>query len=134
MKSKRNVNWILTGIVTVASALMVGCPPPVTYEEIDVETAHQMWAQGVFMLDVRTVAEYGAGHVPDAYNLDVNELDVRIAEIMAYKDAEIVVYCKAGSRSATASTELVNVHGFTNVHNMLGGFDAWDAAGYEVAP
>lgn len=100
------------------------------YTDIDVATAHQHWQNGQFMLDVRTTAEFQAGHVPGAYNIDVNELAGRLNELAGMQNTDIVVYCQAGGRSATASKLLID-NAFTQIFNVLGGFDAWIAANYE---
>lgn len=123
----------LVGLAVVAM-LATGCPSKTeAYEDVSVAEGYALWQDGVFVLDVRTTEEYAEGHVPDAYNLNVNELATRMAEIEAYKDYDVLVYCKGGTRSAIASKELAETYGFTKIHNMLGGFEAWKAAGYETA-
>ncbi len=118
---------------TIAAVVLaaLAVPAAAQYTDVDLDTAHTMWQNGVFMLDVRTAAEFQLGYIPGAYNIDVNELASRLGEIDDLLDVDILVYCKAGGRSATASGILV-ANGYTKVYNMLGGFDAWSAAGYET--
>ena len=103
-----------------------------SYQNVSVQEAHQLWQDGIFVLDVRTTAEFEAGHIPAAHNLDVNALDDRIGEILHLREEDILVYCRSGGRSAIASEQLVS-YDFVGVHNMLGGFTAWVAAGFEQA-
>ena len=44
------------------------------------------------------------------------------------KDAELVVHCSVGHRSGVAVSVLQR-HGYTRVHNMLGGITAWEKLG-----
>jgi len=60
-----------------------------------------------------------------------DELEERIDEIEVYKNFEIIVYCRGGSRSQVAREILVEC-GFTKVYNMLGGILAWIDADYPI--
>jgi len=94
---------------------------------ITVEKAHEMLEEEpeeIILLDVRTEEEYKERHIPDAVNIPLSELESRIGELDKYKSKKIIVYCKTGSRSRTASEILVQ-HGFEHVYNMLGGIEEW---------
>jgi len=114
----------------VALILSVGVSAQ-TYTNVGITEGYQLWQSGVLVLDVRTPAEFEAGHLPDAYNIDVNTLSSRLDELAGLENSEMLVYCQRGGRSANASSILAS-EGFTAVYNMLGGFEAWYAAGYDV--
>lgn len=87
---------------------------------------------GYVYLDVRTVAEFDAGHVPGAKNVPVMEHDpygrmqmnprfVEIVEANFGKDVECITGCQKGGRSMKAA-ELLLASGFSNVVDMRGGF------------
>ncbi len=59
-------------------------------------------AQGALLLDVRTPEEFHSGHVPQAVNIPVQELAYRLRECGPTRQP-IVVYCRSGGRSASAS-------------------------------
>lgn len=99
------------------------------YTDVSVEDARDMWLVGVFCLDVRTPTEFDAEHIPGAVNIWVEELETRLGELAGREDTDILVYCGIGGRSAVASGILAS-HGFTQIFNMLGGLQAWIAAGY----
>jgi len=97
--------------------------PAVT--DITVEEAHKMLEEepkGIILLDVRTEEEYKERHISDVINIPISELESRIGELD--KSKKIIVYCRSGGRSRTASETLV-LHGFQNVYNMLGGIEEW---------
>ena len=59
-----------------------------------------------------------------------NEIGEYLAELPA-KDAPIVLYCRSGSMSTTAAKVLAD-EGYTDVMELDGGFNAWEAAGHEL--
>lgn len=67
-------------------------------------------AEGALLLDVRSPAEFAEGHVPNARNLPVQQIPLRVAELGA-PGQKVVVYCKSGGRSATAAA-LLRSYGF----------------------
>jgi glyoxylase-like metal-dependent hydrolase (beta-lactamase superfamily II)/rhodanese-related sulfurtransferase len=79
------------------------------------------------LLDVRRPAEYANGHVPGAVNAQLAALESRVAEFDPSRPTAIV--CASGYRSSTA-TSLLERSGFTNLFNVVGGTNAWLAAGY----
>ena len=89
-------------------------------------------AEGYIYLDVRTVPEFDAGHVPGAKNVPVmgrdpygrmqfNSQFVEIVEANFGKDAKCITGCEKGGRSMKAA-ELLLSNGFTTVVDMRGGF------------
>jgi rhodanese-related sulfurtransferase len=81
-----------------------------------------------FLLDVREPNEWAAGHAVGAVHLPMGQVPGRLAEL---PDAEIVVICKSGARSARV-TEFLLAQGRTAV-NLAGGMKAWHAAGRPMA-
>ncbi len=88
-------------------------------------------AQPRVILDVRTEAEYAAGHVPGAVNIPHDQLAKRVSELEAQRDSEIVVYCRSGRRSNTALHTL-RAAGFPKLAHLEGDFAAWEGAGRPV--
>jgi phage shock protein E len=98
--------------------------------DLDVAAAASLRGQSdVVMLDVRTPEEYAQGHIPGVTLIPLDQVEARLAEIP--KDKTVIVTCRSGNRSAQAA-QLLREKGYENVHNMLGGFAAWEKAGYPV--
>jgi rhodanese-related sulfurtransferase len=91
------------------------------------------WPPGVLVVDVRTAEEYAAGHLPGARRVQLDEIEAAIdaGEFPATPDAPLLVYCRAGSRSAQAAG-LLSERGFKRVYDLEGGITAWGAAGQPV--
>jgi rhodanese-related sulfurtransferase len=99
---------------------------------IDAETAKKIVDNNdAIILDVRTHQEFITGHLIGARLIPVAELPDRIEEIASYKNNQILVYCRGGNRSATASAVL-KTHGFLKIANLKGGIMAWVSHGYPI--
>jgi phage shock protein E len=97
---------------------------------VDVATVKALQGRDdVVILDVREQSEYDAGHIPGVKLIPMGTVANRLAEIP--KDKPVIVTCHSGNRSGQV-TEYLRGQGYTNVHNMLGGITAWQAAGYPV--
>ena len=77
------------------------------------------------LVDVRNPGEAEAGMIANAVNISVGQLPERLAELDPRKPT--VVYCAGGYRSSMAAS-LLRKHGFGDVSDLLGGYNAWDEA------
>jgi rhodanese-related sulfurtransferase len=119
-------------IVAIVSGCVSNTTPveKVKHVDVSVQQGKEMIDSGeVFILDVRTQEEYDDGHIMGSTLIPVDELDSRLKELP--RDKKILVYCRTGQRSLTASEKLEN-SGFTQLYNMKGGITDWKNAGYEV--
>ena len=94
--------------------------------EIKTMTGEELVAQNsdekkdeVIIIDVRSSEEYKAGHIPNAININVDELEGKLNEIEDYKNKPVITYCNSGKKSGTAAEILVN-NGFQDVTNAHG--------------
>ena len=95
------------------------------YADIKPEDAKERLEKekGIILLDVRTLEEYTEIHIPGSVLLPLDKIQSKASEILTDKNAEIIVYCRSGNRSRTASKALVEM-GYTKVYN-LGGIIDW---------
>jgi hydroxyacylglutathione hydrolase len=81
------------------------------------------------VIDVRRPGEYEAGHVPNAENISLAELEERIGTVD--RTMPHAVICAGGYRSSAAAS-ILRRHGFEELYNVVGGTQAWIAAGFET--
>jgi len=79
----------------------------------------------LLILDVRTAAEFAAGHLPGAVNVPHDEVVSRLPELSALRDKTVVLYCRSGRRSALAAGDL-RAAGFTRLLQLDGDYPGWD--------
>lgn len=81
----------------------------------------------VSLLDVRTIEEYKEGHIRDATLIPLHALNQNLGMLKQDKNKKIIVYCRTGSRSVSAS-RILEENGFTPL-NVKGGILSLQAAG-----
>jgi NADPH-dependent 2,4-dienoyl-CoA reductase/sulfur reductase-like enzyme/rhodanese-related sulfurtransferase len=84
---------------------------------------YELTGTAATVIDVRTLAEHAAGHIPGSINIPLDELRDRMTRL---PDGDLVVYCQVGQRGHTAAALLAG-HGRT-VANLDGGYRTWSAA------
>ncbi|MBT8037671.1 MAG: rhodanese-like domain-containing protein [Verrucomicrobiae bacterium] len=109
--------------------------PPLgsTVKPVDATAMMELITQtsNIQILDLRTPAEFAAGHIKGSTNIDfksprfadnIDKLDKRPAYIL---------YCRSGNRSRK-SLETFKKHPFGTIYHLEGGFNAWQASGNPV--
>ena len=128
----------IRALIRSATALMLcaqlaACQAVAANEQISVETLAAQIEQGTapFILDVRSSAEYAAGHIPGAINIDYRDLPEQLSALRNLNSSEIVVYCEKGVRADIADTLLTDSD-FTAVIQLEGSMSAWRAAALPI--
>jgi rhodanese-related sulfurtransferase len=83
------------------------------------------------IVDVREESEFARDHVPGAVHLGKGVLERDAEQKLPHLDAEIILYCGGGFRSALAADNLQKM-GYTNVVSMDGGIRDWRNRGYPL--
>ncbi len=85
----------------------------------------------LILLDVREDGEWAAGHAQQAQHLGKGILERDLETRVTDPNAEIVMYCGGGFRSAL-SCDAAQKMGFTNVASLIGGYKGLVAAGWPL--
>lgn len=119
---------LIRAAILAVPFLLAGCGKSSsenTYRQISQEEAKEMMdTEDVLILDVREQEEYDTGHIPNAVLLPLGTIDENsAADVIPEKDTTVLVYCRSGNRSKTASAELAEL-GYTNIYEF-GGISTW---------
>ena len=85
------------------------------------------------IVDVRDPHKFSGnlGYIENAKLIPMRLLPLKINEMIAYKDKDIIVVCHSGERSYSACSMLKR-HGFNNVYNLKGGMLLWKKSGLKT--
>ena len=101
--------------------------------ECSIQTVRERLAQKepFFLVDVREESEFAVDRLPGAVHIGKGILERDIETRIPDPDADIVVYCGGGYRSALAAWSLKKM-GYTRVVSMDGGIRAWRDADFPL--
>ncbi|MFA6306105.1 MAG: rhodanese-like domain-containing protein [Candidatus Gracilibacteria bacterium] len=89
-------------------------------------------ADGLRIIDVRTLAEFTSGCISGAKNIDFKSSDFLNKISLLDKSGLYLVYCRSGGRSAQAVAQMRGA-GFNNIVELKGGISGWEAEGYDLS-
>ena len=99
--------------------------------EVSVDETLERLKHGATLIDVREDNEYAAAHAAAAKHMGRGIIERDVVQTIADKDAELILYCGGGFRSALATDSLQQM-GYKNVWSMVGGWHAWEESGAPV--
>ncbi len=121
-------NIFLIGIVLMSGgALLLPALMPRGKRASTLEVTQLMNRGKTVVLDVRDPAEFAKGHLRDAKNIPLADLQARIGELDKAKGKSVVVVCQTGAR-ADKAIKVLQGAGFDDVVGLDGGLAAWQAA------
>lgn len=96
-------------------------------------SARQNGGSELELIDVRTPVEYREVHAKGAHNIPLDQLDppAIMQARQGAADGPLYVICRSGGRGAHACEKFLQA-GYTNVVNVAGGTQAWEASGLPV--
>jgi rhodanese-related sulfurtransferase len=96
-------------------------------KEISVEETRKKLKTGATLIDVREDNEWNEAHAEGATHIGRGVIERDVIGKFPDKDAELILYCGGGYRSALAADNLQKM-GYTNALSMAGGWTAWKDA------
>ena len=121
-------NWYWALLAAVSGSLLITTSLQRGGQGISPAQATQLMnREDALVIDVRDAGEFAAGHVPNARHIPLADLEKRLGELESFKDKPVIVNCQSGGRSVNACAVLAKA-GFTRVHNLDGGIQAWEQA------
>jgi phage shock protein E len=84
---------------------------------VSVEAARKHLAEGALVIDVRSPREFLAGHIPQAVNIPLEDLNEVLPQRLPEKNRVILLHCLSGTRSGMAKRQL-RALGYPNVFNL----------------
>ena len=110
-------------------------------DRIEPEAAEEAVARGALLIDIRSGEQRSAdGVIPGAHYYPRNVLEWRLDPdsdardpAVSDPDAEVILVCNEGYASSLAAVTLQEL-GFARATDLVGGFQAWRAAGLPVEP
>ena len=99
--------------------------------EVTAAEARALHAAGeATFLDVRDLQEVNLGRIPGAVHISRGNLETKI-EAAVPRDANVVIYCASGNRSAFAADTMQQM-GYASVCSLAGGFRGWAESGGDI--
>lgn len=113
------------------AALVAECKKHISETNVDAVRHRQLEGESLYLIDVREESEWQNGHLPGAIHLGKGIIERDIENLIPDTDAEILLYCGGGYRSAIAAYNLKKM-GYKNAVSVDGGFRDWVNKGYPL--
>lgn len=130
MKNMSGRTALALGAITLV-ALLGGCASDDANSAGAPPAASVVVAESANIIDVRSDAEYAAGHLAGATQFDLSNGDLEEALGTLDKNAEYFVYCRSGNRSAQA-VAMMEQAGFTEVTDLGSMENAAELTGIKI--
>lgn len=108
------MNWTTAFIVLAALAVFLLLKRS---GQISSKTAIAHLKSGAMVIDVRTAAEFSAGHLPRAINIPLSEVEELTPRRVKNKDQVLLLHCQSGARSGTAKS-ILRTMGYAHAFNL----------------
>lgn len=113
--------------ILILAVGMISCSNPnkAVITLITAEEAKEMLDgdKTIVLIDVRTLEEYTSGHIEGSILIPHDKIESEIEKVVPNKKTSIIVYCRTGNRTKTA-TRVLEELGYNSIYDM-GGIVEW---------
>ena len=125
-------HWVLTSLFLFLLAGLIFTESKRGGESVEINEATRLInRQGAAVVDLRSEAEYKAGHIVDAVNIPFTRLKDSLQDLEKHKDNPIILVCKMGQHSGAAG-KILRQAGY-EVKRLSGGMTQWEGANLPLA-
>ena len=116
---------VVGGVLVTLIAILLIFGGGQRYKSLSVEEAMKIMDSGgnYQIVDVRTLTEYEGGHIPNAINVPLDQIQEGHTDALPDKNQLLLIYCYAGRRSVEAAKALASM-GYVNAYEF-GGIVDW---------
>jgi rhodanese-related sulfurtransferase len=127
-------NWVLILIAVVSGAMLLW--PAMTkgggaHSLTPTQAVQLINREKALVIDVCSPEEFAAGHLTNAKNVPLGELENRLTQVAKNKSVPLLMVCASGIRSKRAVATAQKL-GYEKAYSLAGGMGAWRAAGLPV--
>ena len=108
------MDWI---IIVITVALLVIFLLVKRTGQISETVASEYLKQGAVVIDVRSPAEFSGGHLPQAINMPLPEIETLVPRRVSDRNQVLLLHCQSGTRSGVAKRKLAEL-GYNRVYNL----------------
>jgi len=108
------MDWIII-IVAAVILVVILLARRAAFASADVARKHL--TEGALVIDVRSVEEFNGGHLPNAVNIPLDDLQEKLPRYVKDKQQVLLLHCLSGTRSGIARRQLRSM-GYANVFNL----------------
>jgi rhodanese-related sulfurtransferase len=108
------MNWTVVLIIAAVFAIFLLLKRS---GQISSKDAHVYLKGGALVIDVRSAAEFRSGHLPNAINLPLGEIESSLSRRVQDKSQVLLLHCQSGMRSGVARKKLIAL-GYSNFFNL----------------
>ena len=83
--------------------------------------------ENAVVIDVSEAGDFEKGHIKNAINVPIKELESKLSELQQHSDKAVLTYCRSGQQSIRAC-KVLKKSNFSNVHTISGGLKNWTEA------